>query len=53
MMQFMDPERVGVLLLENDLFDLFLDLFLDTVRKGYDHSVGKIVATVFIAAIKL
>ena len=37
MMDIMDSERVGVLLLENDLFDLFLDAFLSTVRNGFGH----------------
>lgn len=53
MMDLMDAERVGVLLLENDLFDLFLDAFLGQVRNGDGHRVGMIVATTFIASIKL
>ena len=53
MMELMDAERVGVLLLENDLFDLFLDAFLGQVRNGAGHKTGMIVATTFIASIKL
>ena len=52
-MELMDAERVGVLLLENDLYDLFLDAFLNTVRNGAGHKTGLIVATTFIASIKL
>ena len=53
LMPLMDFERVGILLLEHDLYDLFLDAFLSITRKGEENpGEGKLIASVFTAALK-
>ena len=53
MMPFMDTDRVGLIFLDNDLYDLFLDSQLATVRLGSGHRIIPIISSVFQAAMKL
>ena len=53
MLPLMDTARVGILLLDNDLYDLFLDSQLATVRMGNGHRIIPIISSVFQAAMKL